>query len=79
MRMHIELDDRLVAEVDEIAGSRGRSSFVRTAVSRTVDEHRRWSQLERAAGALADQPHDWDDDPAAWVREQHRADPRRAG
>jgi len=28
---------------------------------------------------LPDTGHDWDDDPAAWVRQQRRADPRRAG
>ena len=79
MRMHIELDDRLVAEVDEIAGARGRSAFVRAAVARALEEHRRWAQLERAAGAVPDEGHEWDTDPAAWVREQRRADPRRAG
>jgi len=29
MRMHIELDDDLAAKVDELAGPRGRSAFVR--------------------------------------------------
>ncbi len=79
MRMHIELDDQLVAELDEIAGARGRSAFVRRAITRAVRDHRRWEQLERAAGSISDEGHDWDDDPAAWVREQRRADPRRAG
>ena len=52
MRMHIELDDRLAAEVDEIAGARGRSAFVRAAITRAVSEHQRWEHLTRAAGAI---------------------------
>lgn len=77
--MHIELDDDLVAEVDEIAGTRGRSAFVRRAVARAVEQERRWSALKSAAGALEGRAHEWDADPAAWVRAQRRADPRRAG
>ena len=79
MRMHIELDDRLVAQVDEIAGPRGRSAFVRRAVERALDQERRWADIEAAAGVIEARGHEWDDDPAAWVREQRRADARRAG
>jgi len=79
MRMHIELDERLVAAVDEITGARGRSAFVRDAIARAVREHQRWERLERAAGAIEDTRHDWDADPAAWVRAQRRSDSRRAG
>ena len=79
MRMHIELDDDLVAQVDRIAGPRGRSGFVRTAVERAVRQEMSWAAIEAAAGAIDDEGHDWDDDPAAWVREQRRADTRRAG
>ncbi|HEY7812565.1 MAG TPA: type II toxin-antitoxin system VapB family antitoxin [Nakamurella sp.] len=78
MRMHIELDEDLVAEVDALSGPRGRSAFVRAAIERAVAQERRRSAIEAAAGAIADQGHDWDDDPAAWVREQ-RHDTRRAG
>ncbi len=79
MRMHIELDDRLVAAVDRIAGGRGRSAFVRRAIAQAVEREQRWAALESSAGALATSDHDWDVDPAAWVREQRRADTRRAG
>jgi metal-responsive CopG/Arc/MetJ family transcriptional regulator len=79
MRMHIELDDELIAQVDALSGPRGRSAFVRTAVERAVQQERRWSALESAGGVIADHGHDWDDDPAAWVRGQRRPDPRRAG
>jgi metal-responsive CopG/Arc/MetJ family transcriptional regulator len=77
--MPVELDDQLVAEVDQLAGSRGRSAFVRRAVERAVRDEHRWAALESAAGVLADQANEWDADTAAWVRAQRRADPRRAG
>ena len=79
MRMHIELDDALVAEVDQLAGARGRSAFVRTAIEHSVREEQRWRSLRSAAGALAGEAHEWDADPAAWVREQRHSDARRAG
>lgn len=79
MRMHIELDDRLVAEVDKLAGPRARSGFVREAVVQAVRQARRRADLEAAAGAIDDHSHDWDEDPAAWVRRQRHGDPRRAG
>jgi Arc/MetJ family transcription regulator len=79
MRMHIELDDRLVAEVDSLAGPRGRSTFVRSAIERAVRQELRWRDIEGAAGSIADTGHAWDADPAAWVQQQRRADVRRAG
>jgi Arc/MetJ family transcription regulator len=77
--MHIEIDDDLVRQIDDIAGPRGRSSFVRTATENAVRQQRRWELLKSAAGSISDTGHDWDDDPARWVHEQRRADPRRAG
>ena len=79
MRMHIELDDDLLAQVDALSVPRGRSAFVRAAIERAVQQERRWSAIESAAGAIPDHGHDWDDDPAGWVRDQRRSDPRRAG
>ena len=79
MRMHIELDDDLVAQVDRLAGPRGRSGFVRAAVERAVAQEVRGAAIEAAAGAIDDYGHEWDDDPATWVRAQRRADVRRAG
>ncbi len=77
--MHIELDDDLVARVDELTGPRGRSTFVRSAVLAAVEQARRWAEIESAAGTVSDHGHEWDADPAARVREQRRADRRRAG
>ncbi len=79
MRMHIELDDELAAQVDDLAGPRGRSAFVRSAIEHAVRQELRWADIEAAAGAIGSEGHEWDADPAAWVRQQRRADPRRAG
>lgn len=80
MRMHIELDDEVVREVDRLAGPRERTAFVRRAVLRAVEEARRGEALRAAAGSLSTAPpHDWDADPAAWVRAGRRADERRVG
>jgi predicted transcriptional regulator len=77
--MHIELEDELVAKVDALTGPRGRSAFVRTAIERAVEQEQRWTDLESAAASIDDRGHLWDHDPAGWVRDQRRADPRRAG
>ncbi len=79
MRMHIELDDDMIAKVDALAGPRGRSAFVRAALERALHQEIRWADIEGAAGSIDDEGHEWDDDPAGWVRRQRRADTRRAG
>ena len=79
MRVHISLDDELVRELDELVGPRGRSPFIANAVRRAVDAERRWRKIESAFGTIADSGHEWDDDPAAWVHAQRRADERRVG
>lgn len=78
MRMHIELDDDLVKEVDALTGPRGRTAFVRHAICAAVEQERRWAALRSSAGALSGK-HDWDQDAAQWVRDQRHGDPRRAG
>jgi hypothetical protein len=79
MRIHIDLDPDLVAEVDAKAGRRGRSKFIRTAVRSALDQEARWEALVSAMGSISDRGHEWDSDPAAWVRKQRRVDKRRVG
>ena len=79
MRMHVELDDAIVSDIDAIAGLRRRSAFVREAIIRAVESHRRAKHLRAAAGMLHDGEHEWDDDPAGWVSRQRMGDPRRVG
>jgi predicted transcriptional regulator len=79
MRLHISLDDEIVAALDARVGRRQRSAFIAEAVRRALDERRRWDEIEAALGALPNTGHEWDEDPAAWVREQRRSDTRAAG
>ncbi len=79
MRVHISLDEELVRRLDERVGMRARSSFIAQAVRTALDDEDRWSLIESALGAIEATGHDWDEDPAAWVRAQRRADDRRVG
>jgi metal-responsive CopG/Arc/MetJ family transcriptional regulator len=79
MRLHIALDDELVADLDRRVGPRRRSAFIAELIRRGLDDERRWDDIESALGALADADHEWDADPAEWVRSQRRGDARRAG
>lgn len=79
MRLHISLEDELVAELDRRVGRRRRSAFIAASLRRALDDARRWEDIESALGAVEDAGHEWDDDPAAWVRAQRREDVRRVG
>ena len=79
MRVHIVLDDALVADLDARIGPRERSAFIAQAVRSALDDVRRWERIESAIGSVSDTGHDWDEDPAAWVSAQRRGDARRIG
>lgn len=79
MRVHIQLDDELVAELDRRAGRRRRSAFIAQLIKRALEDEKRWDDIEATLGALPDSGHEWDDDPSRWVRAQRGADLRRAG
>jgi len=79
MRLHIALDDELVAELDRRAGPGKRSAFVAQLIRRGLDYERRWDDIEAALGGISDTGHAWDDDPAEWVRRQRRSDWRPSG
>jgi Arc/MetJ-type ribon-helix-helix transcriptional regulator len=79
MRVHITLEDELVHELDRRVGARRRSSFIAGAVRQALDDERRWELIESALGSIAGEGHEWDDDSAAWVGAQRRADPSRVG
>ncbi len=78
MRLHIQLPDELVAELDARIGTRQRSPYLVGLIRRALDDDQRWDELEAAIGSIDDHGHEWDDNPADWVRAQ-RADVRRAG
>jgi Arc/MetJ family transcription regulator len=79
MRLHISLDDDLVARLDKRVGRRRRSTFIGETLRRALDDERRWEDIEAGLGALSDSGHEWDADPAGWVRAQRRSDPARVG
>jgi metal-responsive CopG/Arc/MetJ family transcriptional regulator len=79
MRLHIQLDDHLVAEIDRRVGPRRRSGFVTDAIRRALDDEQRWELIESAVGTISATGHEWDDDPAGWVEAQRRGDKRRVG
>lgn len=54
MRMHINLDDGLVKQIDEVAGSRGRSRYIRNAIESQLEEDARVAARRRAFGSLPD-------------------------
>jgi len=78
MRVHINIDDDLVSELDRLVGARSRSRFISRAVRLALDEEQRRAELEAALGSIEDAGHEWDADPAEWVRRQ-RNDDRRVG
>jgi metal-responsive CopG/Arc/MetJ family transcriptional regulator len=77
MRMHISLDDELVAQLDQRVGARGRSAFISATVRKALEDERRWEDIEAGLGALIGSEHEWDTDPAAWVRAGRAGDPAR--
>lgn len=79
MRVHIALDDELVADLDRRVGPRRRSAFIAELIRRGLEDERRWDDIESALGALSDTGHEWDEDPAGWVRSERRRDARRTG
>jgi hypothetical protein len=79
MRVHINLEDRLVAQLDRRVGRRKRSAFIAQTVRRALEDQRRWDDILASLGTIADSGHEWDEDPAAWVRRQRRSDVRRVG
>jgi Arc/MetJ family transcription regulator len=79
MRLHISLDDDLVAELDRRVGRRRRSAFIAETIRRALEDQRRWDDIEAALGAVRDGDHDWDRDPAGWVRSARHGEGARVG
>jgi metal-responsive CopG/Arc/MetJ family transcriptional regulator len=79
MRLHISLEDELVARLDRKVGRRRRSAFISETVRRALEDEARWDDVEAGIAALADTGHEWDADPAQWVHDQRFADASRVG
>jgi hypothetical protein len=68
-----------VRELDRRVGARRRSSFIADAVRQALDDEVRWELIESSLGSVGERGHEWDDDPASWVRGQRRAAEGRVG
>jgi metal-responsive CopG/Arc/MetJ family transcriptional regulator len=79
MRLHIVLDDDVVKELDRRVGRRRRSAFIARTVERALDDDRRWDEILASLGTIGSDNHEWDPDPAAWVRDERRREPDRVG
>lgn len=79
MRLHITLSDDLVRDLDRRVGPRRRSGFIARAVGLALEDEARWELIESSLGSIPDDGHEWDADPAAWVRDSRRTDPGRIG
>lgn len=54
MRLHINIDDALAKEIDELAGPRGRSQYIRDAVEARLEVDRRVAARRRLVGMAPD-------------------------
>lgn len=54
MRLHITLDEETVRAIDEIAGERGRSAFIREAVTQEAERRRKMKLFWSAVGSIPD-------------------------
>jgi metal-responsive CopG/Arc/MetJ family transcriptional regulator len=54
IRVHISLDDDVLAELDARVGSRRRSAFIAETIRHALDDQRRWDEIEAALGAARD-------------------------
>lgn len=72
MRIRLNLDDDLIAELDARVGRRQRSRFIAATIRNVLEDQRRWDDVVAGLGALEDSEHAWDVDPAGWVRNQRR-------
>lgn len=79
MRLHISLEDELVAELDALVGPGKRSAFITASVRKALDEARRWDGILESLGSLSGGGDEWGDDPEAWVERERRSDPDRVG
>jgi hypothetical protein len=79
MRLHITLEDDLVAELDKRIGKRQRSAFIARLLRRALEDERRWDLILSALGSISEEGHIWDPDPGVWVRESRAQDPRPRG
>jgi len=78
LRTHIVMPDKLIEDVDAIAGRRGRSAFITEVVEREVRRRKLKALFDEHPGAwwkTEDHP-ELKHGSAAWVRKMRRQDER---
>jgi metal-responsive CopG/Arc/MetJ family transcriptional regulator len=71
VRTNVTLPEDLMRQVDELAGSRGRSAFVADAVAQKVKREKLRRAIEETRGALVGTPdYMTPEESYRWVREQ---------
>jgi hypothetical protein len=55
------------------------TGVVAVTIRQALEDQRRWDEMETALDSLQSSEHEWDRDPAGWVRQQRRGDRRRVG
>ena len=77
-RTHVVLSEQLVKDIDELVGSRQRSSFLTHAAENELRRLRQAKALKAAAGAWKDKDHpELKQGSVNWVQKMRRADEHR--
>jgi Arc/MetJ-type ribon-helix-helix transcriptional regulator len=77
-RTHVVLSDELVKEIDDLVGSRKRSSFLTEAARKELTRLRQIEALKSAAGAWKDKDHpELEQGAVNWVRSLREENERR--
>ena len=69
----------LVRDLDRRVGPRRRSEFIARAVGLALEDDARWELVESSLGSIESEGHEWNADPAAWVRRGRRSAAGRVG
>ena len=54
MRVHINLDEEVVRQIDDLAGKRGRSAFIRSVVAAEAERQWKLKRFWSAVGSIPD-------------------------
>ncbi|MDQ6746546.1 MAG: hypothetical protein M3010_00355 [Candidatus Dormibacteraeota bacterium] len=78
-RIHLNLDDDLLGDLDRLAGPRGRSAFIAAATAEKIEHESRWELILSAIGTVPeDGTHAWDGmDAGEWVRQERQRGSKR--
>jgi hypothetical protein len=78
-RTHVVLSEQLVRDIDNIVGSRQRSSFLTQAAERELMRLRQLKAIEAAAGAWKDKDHpELKGGAAKYISKQRKLDQKRS-